>query len=178
MAYIDIIGVDPGSQKTGWGIIRDDGGRVSLVACGLIRTSSGDGQDFSQRLATIYRELDATIRQYAPTEAAIEQVFAAKNVASALKLGQARGAAVAACAGNGLRIYDYEPTLIKRTLVGTGRAEKEQVAFMARRLLKMDESKRALDTTDALAAAICHAARRRFLLKTRDATGEAAARSL
>jgi len=103
------------------------------------------------------------IARHMPQEAAVEQIFTAQNVASALKLGQARGVAVAACAAKDLPVSDYEPTLVKKSLVGTGRAEKDQVAFMVRRMLNMREGKLALDTTDALAVAICHLTMRRFV---------------
>lgn len=163
MAGSDILGIDPGSRVTGWGLVRDRSGVLELVACGAIRTQSDEERDFSQRLAFIYRELSLIIAQYAPGEAAVEQVFSANNPRSALKLGQARGAAIAACAGGDLKIYDYEPTLIKKSIVGVGRAEKDQVAFMVKRMLNMREDKKyASDTTDALAVAVCHATTRRF----------------
>ena len=92
----------------------------------------------------------------------LEQVFTAKNIMSAIKLAQARGAAVAACASFQLPVQDYEPTLVKKTLVGTGRAEKEQVAFMVARLLGRTHIEGPLDTTDALAIAVCHLTLRRF----------------
>ncbi|MDE5878992.1 MAG: crossover junction endodeoxyribonuclease RuvC, partial [Desulfovibrio sp.] len=117
------------------------------------------------RLARIYHELAAILGRYRPDQAAMEQGFTAKNAASALKLGQARGAAVAACAAAGLDVADYAPTLVKKSLVGTGRAEKEQVAFMVRRLLNVRAEAAAtwpLDASDALAVAICHLGMRRF----------------
>ena len=123
--------------------------------------------EFSQRLAVIYRQLADVVGRYRPQEAAIEQVFTAKNAASALKLGQARGVAVAACAAHRVPVSDYEPTLVKKSVVGTGRAEKEQVAFMVRRLLNVRGEGWALDTTDALAVAICHLTMRRLKLLAR-----------
>lgn len=175
MAAITVIGIDPGSQRTGWGVVREISGVLSLVECGMIRTTSGDRQDapitgtadsdFSRRLARIYHELSAILERHHPDQAAMEQVFTAKNTASALKLGQARGAAVAACAAAGLNVCDYAPTLVKKSLVGTGRAEKEQVAFMVRRLLNVRTEVAArwpLDASDALAVAICHLGMRRF----------------
>ncbi|MDE5833200.1 MAG: crossover junction endodeoxyribonuclease RuvC [Desulfovibrio sp.] len=158
----DIIGIDPGSRRTGWGVIRERSGVLELVDCGVIRARTDAEYDFSQRLAVIYRELLEIISRLNPGEAAVEQVFTAQNARSALKLGQARGAAIAACAAGDLKIYDYEPTLIKKSVVGAGRAEKDQVAFMVKRLLNARDGEYALDTTDALAAAICHAATRRF----------------
>ncbi len=131
----------------------------------LIVASSGSSvaaATFSERLAYIYNELYARLEGVALNAAAIEQVFTACNPQTALKLGQARGVAVAACAAFGLPVYDYEPNLVKKSLVGAGRAEKEQVAFMVRRLLNIREGKLALDTTDALAVAICHLSQARY----------------
>lgn len=154
---ITVLGIDPGSVKTGWGVVREVSGVLSLIDCGTIKTK---GEDFSARLADIYHQLRTVLSQYQPAEAAIELVFTAKNAASALKLGQARGVAVAACAASLVPVFDYEPTLVKKSLVGTGRAEKEQVAFMISKLL--DCRPEGLDTSDALAVAICHLNHRRF----------------
>lgn len=149
-----VIGIDPGSQRTGWGIVTESSGVLRLVDCGIIRTRAGD-MEFSSRLAFIYHALREILTRYSPDEAAIEQVFTAKNSQSALKLGQARGVAVAACAASSLHVSDLEPTLVKKSLVGSGRAEKEQVAFMVKRLLNIRTADWALDTSDALAVAIC-----------------------
>lgn len=156
---ISVLGIDPGSRTTGWGIVQEVSGTLKLVDCGAINTKSTS--TFSQRLAHIYKELATVIKHKQPHEAAIEQVFAAKNVSSALKLGQARGVAVAACATYELEVSDYEATLIKRTIVGHGRAEKAQVAFMVNRLLNTKLQEKS-DVTDALAVAICHLTLRRF----------------
>lgn len=149
-----VMGIDPGSQRTGWGVVTDTSGVLRLLGCGIVRTNAKDS--FPKRLATIYRSLREELERYTPDEGAIEQVFTAHNVQSALKLGQARGVAVAACAAVGCPVYDYEPTAVKKAVVGVGRAEKEQVAFMVRRLLCLDNDSLALDTTDALGVAICH----------------------
>ncbi|MBQ3060510.1 MAG: crossover junction endodeoxyribonuclease RuvC [Desulfovibrio sp.] len=162
MQAVSVIGIDPGSRHTGWGIVSEVSGVLQLVDCGVIHTLSV-GKDLSPRLAHIFHELSGVIARHMPQEAAVEQIFTAQNVASALKLGQARGVAVAACAAKDLPVSDYEPTLVKKSLVGTGRAEKDQVAFMVRRMLNMREGKLALDTTDALAVAICHLTMRRFV---------------
>lgn len=173
MAAITVIGIDPGSQRTGWGVVREVSGVLSLVECGVVRAAAGRRETapeagdsgFSRRLARIYHELGAVLARHRPDQAAMEQVFTAKNAASALKLGQARGAAVAACAAAGLDVSDYAPTLVKKSLVGTGRAEKEQVAFMVRRLLNVRAEAAArwpLDASDALAVAICHLGMRRL----------------
>ncbi|MDO5484133.1 MAG: crossover junction endodeoxyribonuclease RuvC, partial [Desulfovibrionaceae bacterium] len=116
MASVTVIGIDPGSRHTGWGVVREASGVLQLVGCGVVHTASA-GEDFSARLAHIFHTLGKVLTQHGPDEAAIEQVFTAKNAASALKLGQARGAAVAACAARGLAISDYEPTLVKKSLV-------------------------------------------------------------
>ena len=113
------------------------------------------------RCGRIFKELSSLIADFSPAEAAVENVFAGKNIMSALKLGQARGAALAACAGAGLVVASYEPTLVKRAVVGTGRAEKEQVAFMIGRLLGTTR-KFAADASDALAVAVCHLNERRM----------------
>lgn len=156
---ITVIGIDPGSTVTGWGVVREVSGVLSLVDCGAIRAK---GAEFSERLAAIYHALCAVLDRWQPAEAAVEQVFTAKNASSALKLGQARGVVIAACAARGLPIRDYPPALVKKSLVGTGRAEKEQVAFMVAQMLGCKRENWALDTTDALGVALCHLSMRRF----------------
>lgn len=158
-----IIGIDPGSSITGWGIIDEKSGVLSLVDCGIIRAKSKAVEDvFAARIAYIFRELHAIIDYYKPEEAAIEQAFTAKNPATALKLGQARGVAVAACASHNIMVFDYEPNLVKKSLVGTGRADKEQVAFMAGKILNIKIDTLKLDTTDALGIALCHCSMRKY----------------
>ncbi len=156
---LTVLGIDPGSQCLGWGVVREVSGVLSLVDCGAVRPK---GDDFSARLGDLFLKLQEIVERHKPDEAAVETVFTNKNILSALKLGQARGVAVAACAAHGLTISDYEPTLVKKSLVGTGRAEKEQVAFMVQRLLNVKNANWALDTSDALAVAICHLTVRRF----------------
>ena len=158
-ADITVIGIDPGSRHTGWGVVREVSGVLKLVDCGVC--SPSQKLTFAERLAAIYHNLSEVLERLRPTEAAIEQVFTALNAATALKLGQARGVAVAACAAKHIPILDYEPALIKKTLVGTGRAEKEQVAFMAGRLLGIKPDW-PVDTGDAIGIAICHLTMRRF----------------
>jgi len=154
MAGLTVIGIDPGSRNTGWGIVREVSGVLSLVDCGVIRPPVKGA--FADRLACIFRELRRVINLHQPSEAAIEQVFGGINPATALKLGQARGVACAACASFDLPVSDYEPRTVKKTLVGVGSAEKEQVAFMVGRLLNRKPDGWPLDTTDALGVAICH----------------------
>ncbi len=158
---ITVIGIDPGSRITGWGIVQEVSGVLKLVDCGAIRTASSAKAPFAERLAIIYTQLSKIISIHNPQEAAIEQVFTAKNAMTALKLGQARGVAVAACAQHNIAVFDYEPTLVKKSLVGTGRADKAQVAFMVGRLLNSKQDFLA-DTSDALGIAICHLTMRRF----------------
>lgn len=153
-----VIGIDPGSRCLGWGVVRERSGVLSLVGCGVIRPG---GTEFSVRLGRIFTELSALIAAHAPDEAAIENVFTHKNVLSALKLGQARGVAVAACAAHAVPVHDYEPALVKKSLVGTGRAEKSQVAFMAGRMLGAQPDWPE-DAGDALALAVCHLNTRRL----------------
>ena len=153
-----VIGIDPGSQKTGWGVVKESSGVLTLKDCGIIR--AGDA-DFSARLGRIFRELQQILAAHKPEEAAVENVFTHKNAATALKLGQARGIAVGACASLDIPVFDYAPTLIKTSLTGNGRAEKTQVGFMVARILGVKETW-GEDTGDALAAAICHLNIRRF----------------
>lgn len=153
-----IIGIDPGSQKMGWGVIEEKSGVLRLLGCGIIRPKS---KEFSERLGEIFVELQGVLREYGPDEAAVENVFTCKNVLSALKLGQARGIAVGACASLGVPVRDYEPTLVKKSLTGNGRAEKGQVSFMVGRILGVKETW-GEDAGDALAVCICHLNMRRL----------------
>ena len=155
-----ILGIDPGLRITGFGIIEKHGNQLRYVASGCIK--SNDKQSLPERIATLFAGISEVIATYRPDQAAVEKVFVNVNPQSTLKLGQARGVAVAACAAHGLSISDYEPTLVKKSLVGTGRAEKEQVAFMVQRLLNVKNANWALDTSDALAVAVCHLTVRRF----------------
>jgi len=155
-----VMGLDPGSRRTGWGLVREASGGLSLVAAGVV--STGSTADLYERLGRIFQELTRLIGEYRPLEAAVEDVFVSRNSSSALKLGQARGAAIAACAHMGLAVSAYAPSLVKKSLVGTGRADKEQVAFMVGRLLNSRLDGLGLDATDALAVAICHLNQRRL----------------
>jgi crossover junction endodeoxyribonuclease RuvC len=154
-----VLGLDPGSRCTGYGIVRERSGVIELLETGTIRPP----QDFglSERLGHIFRALTELIQRFGPGEAALEDVFVSKNTASALKLGQARGAALTACSVCGLSTSAYSPALVKKTLVGGGRAEKQQVAFMVGQILGRKPSW-ATDASDALAVAICHLNLRRW----------------
>jgi len=152
-----ILGLDPGSLRTGFGIIDCERGQVRLVAQGCIATSGGPLAD---RLRIIHARVAELINQHAPREIAVERVFLSKNADSALKLGQARGAALAAVPA-ALVVHEYAPRAIKLAVVGVGGAEKGQVAHMVKQLLRL-ELKLAADAADALAVAICHANSRRL----------------
>jgi crossover junction endodeoxyribonuclease RuvC len=156
---LTVIGIDPGSRCTGWGVVREESGVLRLVGCGTVRATE---TDFSARLAFIYHELAAVVSLHSPEEAAAEQVFSARNPATALKLGQARGVALAACAAHGLIVRGYAPAVVKKTLVGTGSAEKSQVSFMVGRLLNV-RANWPVDAGDALAVAVCHLTVRRVV---------------
>ncbi len=147
-----ILGIDPGSRITGFGIIEQVKGRISYVESGCIR--AGDG-DFALRLKTIFDGMSDLVRIYAPDEVAIEQVFMHRNPDSALKLGQARGAAICAVMSQGLALSEYTPAEIKKATVGKGNAAKEQVQHMVQALLKLPGMPQA-DAADALAVALCH----------------------
>ena len=153
---IRIIGIDPGSRITGYGIIEKHGRRLGFVTCGTIRT---DGEkDFSRRLLLIFEGLSEVMELHHPEVAAVEDVFVAHNPRSALKLGQARGTAVVAAMRQGLMVHDYSPRMIKQAAAGYGQAEKEQVQHMVRALLDLSGVPSS-DAADALAVAICHACR-------------------
>ncbi|MFP4070778.1 MAG: crossover junction endodeoxyribonuclease RuvC [Desulfovibrionales bacterium] len=154
-----VLGLDPGSRCTGYGIVREAGGTVSLVDTGTIRLPAE--LDLGEKLGRIFTRVAELIQTFAPQESALEDVFMSKNAASALKLGQARGAALAACAVNGLHTATYTPAMVKKTLVGRGRADKGQVAFMVGQILGCPPNW-AEDASDALAVAICHLNQRRW----------------
>ncbi len=149
-----ILGIDPGSRLTGYGVIDMIDGRLRFVSCGVIRTTPGFS--FAHRLNEIFDGINEVIRLHGPEDAAVEDVFLATNPRSALKLGQARGAAIVAALQNGLNVKDYGAKKIKQAVVGYGQAEKVQVQHMVRVLLGLTAAPSA-DAADALAVAICHA---------------------
>lgn len=154
-----ILGLDPGSRCTGYGLVLERSGSLTLVETGTIRPKNS--KDLSRRLGEIFQGVSAVIQKHRPQEGAVEDIFVARNTSSTLKLGQARGAVLTACAYHHLPVYPYEPTLIKKSLVGRGRAGKEQVAFMVGQILgaRPDWAK---DSSDALGAAICHLNQQRW----------------
>ncbi|HEY3384823.1 MAG TPA: crossover junction endodeoxyribonuclease RuvC [Vicinamibacterales bacterium] len=149
-----VFGIDPGSERTGYGCVETDGSRHRLVACGAIVTSPRNG--FPEQLLKIHQQLNALLADCRPECVAIESVFYAVNVRSALKLGHARGVAVLAAVEGGYPVVEYTPAEVKRAVVGYGRAEKHQVGEMVRLLLGLTEVPTPDDAADALAVAICH----------------------
>jgi crossover junction endodeoxyribonuclease RuvC len=149
-----VFGIDPGSTRTGYGCVETDGRRHRLVLCGAVR-AVGAG-DFADRLALIYRELSSLIRDCQPECVAVENLFHANNVRSALKLGHARGVALLAAVEAGVAVAEYTPAEIKRAIVGYGRAEKPQMQQMVKLLLGLARVPEPHDAADALAVAICH----------------------
>jgi crossover junction endodeoxyribonuclease RuvC len=154
-----ILGIDPGSIVTGWGLIEIEGNRLCHVAHGTIGVSAALGQ--AARLSQIYRGIHDIVQQYQPVAVSLEKVFFSRNVQSALKLGQARGMALLAAAQNQIDVSEYSAAEIKVAVVGYGRATKEQVQRMVTALLCLRGAMRA-DAADALAAAICHVHRATF----------------
>lgn len=155
MTAILILGVDPGLNRCGWGLVASEGSRLTHVAHGVIKPSQQ--QQLASRLHDVFEGLCAVIDQYQPNEAAVEETFVNSNARAALVLGQARGVALAAAARQGLVVAEYAPTTIKKAVVGSGGADKTQIAFMVRRLLPTAGDVTA-DAADALGVALCHAA--------------------
>lgn len=165
-----VLGIDPGSRVTGYGIVDAEAGRYAYVDSGVIRTGACA---FPERLRVIFTDLVALIEQYQPALMAVEQVFVQKNVSAALKLGQARGAAFCAGTTRDLEVAEYTPRAIKQALVGTGSAEKAQVAHMVGQLLGI-ERRLAEDAADALAVALCHVHQTPLQQRIRDTRGRRA----
>lgn len=155
-----ILGVDPGTLITGYGIIKQTGSSFTRISNGLIKLHSA--KLIPQRLEIIYNELDRIIKQFKPDEFAIETAFYGKNVQSAMKIGYARGVSILAAVHNSLPVSEYSPREIKKSVVGKGAASKEQVSYMIGTLLNLKSKKMKSDESDALATALCHA----FRMKT------------
>lgn len=148
-----VLGIDPGSLKTGFGVINAVGGRHSYVASGVIRLPQAS---LPERLKIIFDSVTEIIEEYSPEQVAVEQVFMAKSAGSALKLGQARGAAVVAAVNQDLPVFEYEARKVKQSVVGNGGADKFQMQAMVKTLLKLSSTPQE-DAADALGLAICHA---------------------
>jgi crossover junction endodeoxyribonuclease RuvC len=152
---VRVLGIDCGSERTGYGVIDSDGLDHRMVAAGVIRTDRKDR--FERRLLEIAGGLRRLMREYVPESAAVEEVFYSANVKTALKLAHVRGVALLAIAEAGLEMAEYSPLEVKSSVVGYGRAEKSQVKLMVGQLLRLPEAIESEDACDALAVAICHA---------------------
>jgi len=149
-----ILGIDPGLERTGWGVIETEGSRLSFLAAGVILSKASE--PMATRLNRIDSELSAIVEKWKPESAAIEETFVNKNAASSLKLGQARGVAIVAPARAGLDVAEYSANTVKKSVVGVGHAGKDQIGMMIKVLLPT-AGQLAADAADALAVAICHA---------------------
>lgn len=160
-----VLGVDPGTLTSGYGIVAEEDHKLFHVVSGGISPSAK--QPLPRRLKKIYEELMKIIDQYRPHVIVVEDLFVSKNIKSALKLGHARGVAILAAMNSGLPVFEYAPLEIKQAVVGNGKAEKKQVQFMVKTLLDLPKVPHPVDAADALAAAICHihSSRLREILK-------------
>ncbi|WP_165043588.1 crossover junction endodeoxyribonuclease RuvC [Adlercreutzia sp. ZJ138] len=149
-----VLGIDPGLANTGWGVVRQEGPRLSCVAYGCVSTDAG--MPLARRLQKIHEQVGAVIDRFSPSCVGIETVWFGQNITAAFATGQARGAALVACAEGGIDVGEFTPRQIKLAVVGTGSAEKEQVQYMVRQLLGLDGVPRPDHAADALAAAICY----------------------
>lgn len=161
---VRIIGIDPGLRRCGWGVIEALGNRLSFVACGTLTPPTD--LPLAERLSLLFSEMGGLIDRFAPREAAVEETFVNKGPQSALLLGQARGVVLMTPATKGVAVFEYATNLVKKSVVGTGHAEKEQVGAMVKLLLPQASVKGA-DAADALAVAICHAHHRAAILRER-----------
>jgi crossover junction endodeoxyribonuclease RuvC len=157
-AQVRILGLDPGSQRTGYAIVETQAGRIAYIVSGAIRAR---GESLTERLQEIFIGVESLTSEFRPDEVAIERVFMSRNADSALKLGQARGAALSATFAVRPRVFEYAPREVKLAVVGTGGAQKEQVQVMVKRLLNI-AGPLTEDAADALAIALCHAHSRRL----------------
>jgi crossover junction endodeoxyribonuclease RuvC len=162
MSAILILGIDPGLNRCGWGVVASEGSRLSHVAHGVITPKPQ--QQLASRLNDLFEALCVVIETHRPHEAAVEETFVNSNARAALALGQARGVALAAAARGGVLVAEYAPSTIKKAVVGSGAADKAQIAFMVRRLLPTAGPVTA-DAADALGIALCHAAHGGFRRK-------------
>jgi crossover junction endodeoxyribonuclease RuvC len=157
-----ILGIDPGLNRCGWGVVLSDGARLSHIAHGVIRPPPD--RQLASRLYDLFEQLCAVLEEHQPDECAVEETFVNSNARAALALGQARGVALAAAARRGVTVAEYAPATIKKSIVGAGHADKTQIAFMVRRLLPAAGDVSA-DAADALGVALCHAAHGGFRRK-------------
>lgn len=163
-----LLGIDPGSRITGYGIIEEIGSQCRYIASGCIRIKDAP---LPERLQQIFDGINTVIEMYKPQSVGIEQVFMSRNADSALKLGQARGAAIVASVNQGLEVSEYSARQVKQAVVGKGSAEKSQVQHMVKSILKLDKTPQA-DAADALAIALCHSHTRSSLIRMAGASGK------
>lgn len=149
-----VLGVDPGTAITGYGVVAEEEHASRALTYGVIRTPAN--QPLSQRLVTIYAELNALLDQFQPAAVAVEEVFFSKNARTALSVGHARGVVLLAAAQRGIPLFHYKPTQVKQAVTGYGGADKRQIQEMVRMLLGLDDIPRPDDAADALAIALCH----------------------
>lgn len=152
-----VLGVDPGSRTTGWGVVASEGSHICCVDYGSIHTLvKGKDPGICERLRTIHQKIDSLIVEYQPSVMVVEGVFYAANVKSALTLGHVRGVILLCAATRGISLVEFSPLEVKKAVVGYGRADKRQVQLMVRRLLNLQEEPEPHDAADALALALCH----------------------
>jgi crossover junction endodeoxyribonuclease RuvC len=152
---LKVLGIDPGTAATGYGVVvRGDDGAVSLLECGVVRTRTDDG--LPRRLRDLHEGLGEIFDRHAPDAVAVESLFYGKNVRTTVMLGHARGAILLTAALRDLDVADYSPAEVKNAIVGTGRATKEQVQFMVKKLLRLKEAPSPSDAADGVAVALCH----------------------
>ena len=154
---VRILGIDPGLRNTGWGLITQDGSKLSFIACGTIK--SDEKKSLAERLKQLHDGLSEIVTSYTPDEAAVEETFVNKDARATLKLGHARGIALLVPALAGLSVAEYAPNLVKKTIVGAGHADKDQIHMMVKVLLPKSDAKTP-DAADALAIAMTHAQHR------------------
>jgi len=163
-----ILGIDPGSLKTGYGLIESSGNKLRFLECGTIKTGGGE---FPPRLKIIFNEIRQVVQLWSPDEMAIENVFLSRNPDSALKLGQARGAAICAVMSEDVSVAEYTANQVKQAIVGKGHAAKNQVQHMVKILLNLNETPQE-DAADALAIALCHANTRKTMTELKSTASE------
>lgn len=149
-----VLGIDPGTARTGYGLVREDEAGLVLVACGVIATPPD--QPLPERLQTIYRDLSDIVRAHQPEAAAVEELFFSRNARTALSVGHARGVVLLALANAGMPVHEYKPLQVKQAITGYGSADKKQVQEMVRMLLRLDRVPQPDDAADAVAVAVCH----------------------
>ena len=167
---LTILGIDPGYAILGWGVIEYRASRYKFVACGAVETHKDE--EMPERLKKLFRGLEGIIDKYKPDVCSAEELFFNNNQKTAIKVGEARGVALLACANAGLPVYEYTPLQIKQGLTGYGRADKKQMQEMVRQVLGLERAPRPDDAADAVAAAICHANSSAHISRMARYTGE------